>query len=375
MTNSNIKELANQLIYYSCDLKRGEKILINVIGEAEELAGELVKTAYQAGAIPFLHIENTKIERQWLLGCTTEQLNMEASWQLARMKQMDAYIGLRARGNAYEMSDVPLDKIELYEKLLSEPVHHGVRVPHTKWVVLRYPNDTMAQEARMSTEAFAEMYYKVCNLDYRQLSAAMTPLAELMEATDKVEIFAPGTELYFSIKDIPAIKCDGRCNIPDGEVYTAPIRDSVEGRISYNIPSVHQGISFENVVLEFERGKIVKATAGSKTESINKVFDIDEGARYIGEFALGLNPFVTTAVNDILFDEKICGSFHFTPGACYDNAYNGNKSALHWDLVNVLRKEAGGGEIRFDGKTIQKDGIFILPQLAGLNPENFTEKL
>ncbi|MPM89798.1 hypothetical protein SDC9_136910 [bioreactor metagenome] len=220
----------------------------------------------------------------------------------------------------------------------------------------------------MSTEAFEDFYFKVCNLDYAKMAAAMDPLIDLMQKTDKVRIIGPGTDLHFSIKDIPAVKCSGLRNIPDGEVYSAPVRNSVNGHISYNTPAVYQGITYENISLEFADGKIIKAAA-NHTDKINKVFDTDDGARYIGEFALGVNPHIDTPMKDTLFDEKIKGSFHFTPGSAYDEAFNGNKSAIHWDLVCIQNPEYGGGEIWFDDKLIRKDGRFIIPELNGLNPE------
>lgn len=201
------------------------------------------------------------------------------------------------------------------------------------------------------------------------MSDAMNPLVDLMNKTDKVHILAKDTDLTFSIKGIPAVKCDGACNIPDGEVYTAPVKDSVNGVISYNVPSIENGFRFENVRLEFKDGKIIKATANN-SDKANALFDTDEGARYVGEFALGVNPYVTKAIGDILFDEKISGSFHFTPGCCYDDAPNGNKSAVHWDLVLCQTPEFGGGEIWFDDVLVRKDGRFVLPELFGLNPEN-----
>jgi len=198
---------------------------------------------------------------------------------------------------------------------------------------------------------------------------AMTPLVTLMEKTDRVRIIGPGTDLTFSIKNIPAIKCSGLRNIPDGEVYTAPVKTSINGSLTYNTPAVYQGVTYENIHLEFSQGKIVKATA-NQTEKINKVLDTDEGARYIGEFAIGLNPHISIPMKDTLFDEKIKGSFHFTPGNAYDHAFNGNKSAIHWDLVCIQTPEYGGGEIWFDDVLIRKDGIFVIPELQGLNPEN-----
>ena len=239
---------------------------------------------------------------------------------------------------------------------------------HTKWVVLRYPNSAMAQMAEMSTEAFEDFYFKVCNLDYAKMSRAMDGLIELMSRTDRVRITGEGTDLSFSISGLPAIKCDGHRNIPDGEVFTAPVRDSVNGRITFNTPSKYQGFTYENVTLEFRDGRIVNASAND-TERINKLLDTDEGARYVGEFALGFNPYIEKPMKDTLFDEKIKGSFHFTPGSCYDECSNGNKSAIHWDLVCIQRPEYGGGEIWFDDVLVRKDGVFVLKELEPLNPE------
>jgi aminopeptidase len=227
----------------------------------------------------------------------------------------------------------------------------------------------MSAMSAMSTEAFENLYFNVCNLDYSKMEKAMTPLVELMERTDKVRIVAPNTDLTFSIKGIPAIKCAGDCNIPDGEVYTAPVKDSVNGRISYNVPSTENGIRFTDISLLFKDGKIIEATSNN-TKAINEIFDTDEGARYVGEFAIGFNPFVHSPMCDILFDEKIAGSIHFTPGMCYEDAPNGNKSAIHWDLVLIMRPEYGGGEIWFDDKLIRKDGLFVVDELKCLNPEN-----
>lgn len=285
------------------------------------------------------------------------------------MAAMDCYIGIRGGDNVAELSDVPAENRQLYDIYYNTPVHHDIRVKKTRWVVLRYPNASMAQLSNTSMESFEDFYFNVCNLDYSKMDRAMDAFVELMNRTDKVRMTGPGTDITFSIKDIPAIKCAGEMNIPDGEVFTAPVRTSVNGTISYNAPSLYQGYTYENICLTFENGKIVKAVAND-TERINKVFDTDEGARYIGEFAIGVNPYVTKPMKDILFDEKICGSIHFTPGSCYEEAPNGNVSSIHWDLVWIQTAEWGGGEIYFDDVLIRKDGIFVLDELKCLNAEN-----
>jgi aminopeptidase len=196
----------------------------------------------------------------------------------------------------------------------------------------------------------------------------MNALAKLMTKAKDVHIMGPGTDLRFSIAGIPGIPCGGSHNIPDGECFTAPVKHSVEGVVTYNAPSIYQGIAFDNVKFEFKQGKIVKATANN-TKAINKILDTDDGARYIGEFAIGFNPHILEPMRDILFDEKIAGSFHFTPGQAYDGVGNGNKSQVHWDMVCIQRPEYGGGEIWFDGKLIRKDGIFVPKALNKLNPD------
>ncbi len=368
--DERIKRLAKNLVEYSCWVQPGEKVYVHYTGmDTEDLARQVVKEVYRAGGLPFAHFTDTRMERELLLGCTEEQLKLKAQVDSLEMSRMDCYIGIRGGDNLSELSDVPGEKLSLYSTLYTTPVHHGIRVPKTKWVVLRYPSASMAQSAGTSLEAFEDFYFDVCCLDYAKMGRAMKPLVELMEKTKTVRITGPGTDLSFSIEGVPAIPCDGRMNIPDGEVYTAPVRDSVNGVLAYNTPSVYQGFTYENIRLTFENGKIVKAEAND-TERINQVFNIDEGARYIGEFAIGVNPCVLSPMKDTLFDEKICGSFHFTPGNCYDEAPNGNHSSIHWDLVCIQRPEYGGGEMYFDGRLVRKDGRFVIPELSGLNPEN-----
>jgi aminopeptidase len=369
MTDPRIEKLAKNLINYSCEVKPGENVLIEVKGFETMLTKALIKEVYKAGGNPFVTIKNDEITRALLNECNEEQIKLMAEYELARMKKMDAYVGIRGTDNSNELGDVPADKMSMYNRLFNMPVHSDQRVEHTKWVILRYPNGAMAQMADMSTEAFEDFYFNVCNLDYSKMSRAMDNLVKVMERTDRVRIIGDGTDLSFSIKGMPAIKCDGGRNIPDGEVYTAPLRTSVNGVISYNTPAKYQGFTYENIRLEFKDGKIVKATAND-TEKINKVFDTDEGARFVGEFSLGVNPYIEKPMKDTLFDEKIKGSIHFTPGSCYDSCNNGNKSAIHWDLVYIQRPEFGGGEIWFDDVLIRKDGRFVTEELMCMNPEN-----
>lgn len=367
MHDPRLDKLAKSLVSFSTSLKKGDKALIDAFDIPPEMTIALVRAVRGTGALPFVQLHQGAVTRAMALEATDAQLDITSAVELARMKKMDAYIAVRGGANITEMSDVPPEQLKLVARKM-KPVLDW-RVKKTRWCVLRWPSPSMAQLAGMSTEAFEKFYFDVCTLDYAKMIPGMKALKALMERTDKVHIQGPGTDLRFSIKGIAAIPCGGKHNIPDGEVFTAPVKNSVEGHISYNAPTIYQGTAFDNVRLVFKAGRIVEATANN-TAKLNAILDSDPGARYIGEFAIAFNPHILKPMRDILFDEKISGSFHFTPGQCYEDTENGNRSQVHWDLVNIQRADWGGGTIHFDGKLIREDGVFVPKALQALNPEN-----
>ncbi len=364
-------ELAAGLTRFSTALKKGERVLIDAFDVPDAMVIALIRAARERGAHPYVQIHRARVTRELTLGAEEAQYAPHADVELARMQKMDAYIALRGSENIFEASDVPSERVQLVSRLMKPVLDY--RVGKTKWVVLRWPSSAMAQQAGMSTEAFEDFYFKVCTLDYSRMGPGMKVLADLMKRTDRVHIKGPGTDLQFSIKGIGAQPCGGLRNIPDGEVFSCPVRDSVEGHIQYNAPTVYLGSSFDNIRLAFHRGKVVEATSNN-TKRLNDILDSDPGARYIGEFAVGFNPHILEPMRDILFDEKIAGSFHFTPGQAYEGVGNGNKSQVHWDMVCIQRPEYGGGEIWFDGKLIRKDGLFVPKALHKLNPNYLLAK-
>ena len=366
MHDPRIDRLAEVLLDHSCRLERGEHLLIEGFDMPEpNLVCALVEGAARRGAVPVVELKCQEVQRSLYRSATEASMKLAGGIERARMEQMQAYIGIRGAGNSSQLVDVPHEQMDLYQEHWLRHVN-DYRVPNTKWVVLRYPNDSFAQAADMSTRAFEDFYYDVCTADYAAMSVAQQPLVKRMEAADKVRITAPGTDLQFSIKDIPVIPCSGEHNIPDGEVFTAPIKDSINGVIRYNTASRYQGTVFSDIEFEFKDGKIVRAES-SDTERINALLDSDDGARYIGEWSLGTNNRVKHPMLDTLFDEKIGGSFHLTPGQAYDDADNGNRSRVHWDLVLIQREDYGGGELYFDDQLIRKDGHFVPDDLKELN--------
>lgn len=370
MSDLKIKKLASNIIQTSIKLKQNENLLIEVTGEdGIPLAKEIELQAKEIKAIPKVKLVNYNKLKDFLLNATEEEIKIYGKKDLKTMEKMQAYIGISSPTKDRPLEGVPQEKLEIYNKFYVKPVHLEQRVKKTKWCILRYPNEFLATKNNMNLQKFKEFFFDVCNVDYAKMSIAMDALKEVMNNTDKVHIIAPETDLTFSIKGIPAEKYYGTFNLPDGEVATAPIKNSVNGILTYNTKTKYNEIIFENIKFRFENGKIVEANANEHTEELNKILDTDKGARYIGEFAFGLNPYINNTMCDTLFDEKINGSFHFTPGMALEESDNGNRSAIHWDIVKILRKEFGGGKIYFDDVLIMEDGRFILPELENLNPE------
>lgn len=367
MVDPRYQTLSDTIVHHSCAVKSGDKVLIEAFDMPEEFLVVLINTIAAAGGEPLCVTKSNRVLRALYQNATADQMKVWGSFESNLMSQVQCYIGLRGTLNSTELGDVPHDRYAHYSQHVWNAVHAEMRVKKTRWVVLRWPTPSMAQQAQQSTDAFEDFYFDVCTVDYSAMAASMEPLRNLMEQTDRVHILGPGTDLRFSIRDIPVIGCSGHRNIPDGEMFTSPIIDSVEGNLSINTPSLNRGIIFNNISFEFSRGKIVNANADHRS-TLEKILDTDQGARYIGEFSLGFNPRIMEPMLDTLFDEKIAGSFHFTPGQAYEEADNGNRSQLHWDLVVIQRKEFGGGEIYFDDELIRKDGVFVLEELQALNP-------
>ncbi|MGC9034768.1 MAG: aminopeptidase, partial [Verrucomicrobiia bacterium] len=326
MNDPRYEKLSKLLVDYCCALKKGERVLIDSMDTPDDFTLQLIRAARSSGAIPLVEVRHSRINREIIIGTNHAHSSLVKEVELFRMRKVQAYIAVRGSWNSSETSDVPTEKMQLYSRTLKPVLDY--RVNKTRWVVLRWPTPSMAQAANMSTEAFEDFFFRVCTMDYPKMAKAMQPLVKRMKNADKVHILGPGTDLKFSIKGIGAKACDGKLNIPDGEVFSCPIKNSVNGVVQFNTPTIYSGVKFENIRLEFKNGKIIKAT-GSNEKKLNEILDTDPGARYLGEFSLGFNPYIENPMCDILFDEKISGSLHLTPGQAYKIADNGNRSAIH----------------------------------------------
>jgi aminopeptidase len=361
-----LKKLANTIVNYSLELKESEKVLITYQTlKPLPLVKHLIEEIYEVGAIPYTKVVEPITSALLLEKTSQKRVGLLKSISKFEIDNYDAFINIRYNVNDYEQSKVKSDILKMIGDNLKDI--NDIRVNKRKWVLLNYPSKLDAYKAKMKVDEFIDYALSVMTIDYKRLSYDIKPLIKLMGKTDKVRITGKGTDLTFSIKGIPIVPCIGDRNIPDGEIFTAPVKDSVNGYITYNTPSPYQGNIYTNVKLVFVNGKIVEATCNEDNEKLNKILNTDEGARYIGEFAIGLNPIIKHPMGDVLYDEKIIGSIHLTPGRSYRSAFNGNDSSIHWDMVLIQRKEYGGGNLYFDNFLVREDGIFVLDELKHLN--------
>ncbi len=365
MNTEKLNKLASTIVNYSLHLKENSKVLVNFTKEATPLVKELIKEATRVGAIMTLNMYDPTLNALLAEKNTLSRLEHLKNIKEFEVNNYDAFISIRTAYNDYENKLVPSEMVKKLGEMTQEL--DDIRINQRDWVLLNYPSNLDAYKAKMTTSEFADFALDVMTVDYQKMAKDIAPLKKLMENTDKVRIISPKTDITFSIKGMPAIPCTGEKNIPDGELYSAPVRDSVNGTITYNTPSPYQGNVFNHVSLTFENGRIIKATCDEDDAALNEIFATDEGAKYVGEFSLGFNPKILYPMGDILYDEKILGSLHFTPGRCYADCDNGNTSSIHWDMVLIQRPEFGGGEIYFDDVLIRKDGKFVLEELKPLN--------
>ncbi len=359
--------IAHMIVNYSINVKEKERVLITCSNnESKELVKKLIKEIVDNKGIPFVRIIDNEIEALLVESTNSLRINEIVKAKQFEIESFDSFINIRYASNDYEerlISWETLKEIGIKTKEIED-----IRINQRKWVALKYPSQLDAYKAKMKNDEFYDYAMRAMTFNYEEMAEMIRPLKNLMENTDKVRIVGPDTDVSFSIKGMPIIPCVGRSNLPDGEIFVAPIKTSVEGKIQYNTDSPFRGSVFSNISFVFEKGEIISASCdGDNNQLLHEIIATDEGSKYIGEFSIGLNPAVLKPMGDILYDEKIIGSIHFTPGRAYRESYNGNDSAIHWDIVLIQREEYGGGEIYFDDKLIKKDGFFVDEELKHLN--------
>jgi aminopeptidase len=370
MDKQNLEKLANQFMRQAIKVTPGDNVMVAYRGpEAFKLAEICAVEVLAAGAHPSYDDLSSAATNRDFIGLSAEEMNARGQKALQRMKQMQCWIGIKDDDDQGKLR-LTTEELKNYNLAMRSEVNY--RVDNTRWLIVAMPTEGFAKSCGMDVLPFEDFYLKACLVDYDAMSEAVKPLQEIMTKTRKVRIVSPAqeTDLTFELNGLKAHPCTGQKNIPDGECYTAPVRNSANGIIKFG-PSIRDGKYFSFIELAYKNGHIdgAEAKGQEETKQLNDFLDTDEGGRYIGEFAVNFNPFIQYPTGRILFDEKINGGIHLAAGNPLGETDNGNRSAIHWDMVHIQRPDFGGGELWFDDRLVRKDGLFVVPELLGLNPD------
>jgi len=359
MVDERIKKLAGILVNHSTKVRKGDKVIINGDVVAEPLIKEVYRLCLKKGAFPAVHVHLPGMAQLYYKNASENQLKKFPDVAMFESKNADVFIGIWGTLNTRELTNIDPKKIAIRSKT-THPISK-VRLKK-RWVGCDYPTNALAMEADMSLAEYTDWFYRACNIDYNALEKKYKKLQKIIDKGKEVRIVGKNTDLKMSIRNMIALDKQGDCNIPDGEVFTAPEKYSVEGHIEFSYPAIRGGNEVDGIYVEFKKGKVVKATATKNEKFLKTMLKTDPGASYLGELGIGINYNITKYTKNLLFDEKIGGTIHLAfgmayPECCVKNKKQQNKSALHWDIVKDMRQ---GGKLYVDGKLIQKNGKFLI---------------
>jgi aminopeptidase len=348
-------QLGEILVNYSTQTQAGDRVLI-VMREPETLplVSAVYEQAVRTGAFPQVQFTSAYLERALLMHGSDDAIARVPDLERSGMEWADVSISLRGARNPYELAGIPTERLASHKR--AQGAISALRNAQTRWVLVRVPNEAFAQAAGMNLGAAMEFFFEATLRDWEDESRRYQQIRDLFQSASRVRIAGRDTDLTFSTAGRTYVVGDGHINIPDGEIYTAPVDDSAEGVITFEYPGLYAGRAIEGIRLELRAGEVVAATAGSGEEFLQQILAIDGGARRIGEFGVGVNFGIDRFVGDILFDEKIGGTIHLALGRAYAECGGKNRSSLHWDLVKDLRSE---GVIELDGRPVLENGHFL----------------
>jgi aminopeptidase len=368
MADLRLEKLADLLVNYSVAVRPGDKVAIQGETQAEPLFKALYAKVLQAGGHPFLALSPNGLSELFYKLASDDQIKHIPPPTRLLYDTYDVMISIGAEDNTKALTNIDTARIvaraqarsDMRKNFLERSARKEVR-----WTYALYPTSAYAQDAEMSLGEYEDFVYQAClgdendPIDYwKRFSARQQKVVEWLKGKKKIHVTAPETDLTFSVEGRSFINCDCQMNVPDGEVFTGPVEDSINGHVYFSYPTIENGHEVDGVRLWFKDGKVIKAAAAKNEEFLLKTLDTDEGARYVGEFAFGTNTGITKFTRQILFDEKIGGSFHMALGASYPETGGKNVSAIHWDMICDMRR---GGEVMVDGKLLYKDGRFVIP--------------
>ena len=355
-TDKRWKQLGDLLVNYSAEVKPGERVMIAMTElEAYPLVQSVHESAIKAGAFPQVQFLSETLRHSVLKFGNEEQLHWVPEIEAYGMEWADVYFGLRGAHNLHEHWDIPSNRLSINQAAMGRI--SSLRWEKTRWCLVRVPNAALAQQAETDLETLTNMFFDACLIDWKAESARWHKWADRLNRTVEIRIVGEDTDLHFSVEGRRWIVGDGRFNMPDGEIYTSPVVETLDGEIYFEIPGVLGGRLMHDIRLSWKQGRLVDACSSSNQDFLQATVNTDPGACLIGEFGLGTNPALTLFCKDILLDEKIGGTAHIALGRAYRESGGTNPSAIHWDIIKDLRR---GGTICADGKPILQDGIFLM---------------
>ena len=367
MADQRIEKLAKTVVEYSCAMRNGDRVVINGSTIAEPLLKEIYARVLKAGGNPLMMLSLPGTEEIFYHYASDDQIKYVPKPTELIYETYDVRISILAETNTKSLSNIDPSKLVMQRRSRSELMKTFMRrsaAKELRWTVAPFPTNASAQDAEMSLTEYEDFVYGACLPDmsdpvgyWQRFSARQQKICDWLKGKKSVHLKGPDTDLRLSITGRVFENCDGHFNMPDGEVFTGPVEDSVEGRVHFSYPTIYSSREVTGVRLWFEKGKVVKASADKNEDFLLQTLDTDAGSRYVGEFAIGTNEGITRFTREILFDEKIGGSFHMALGSGYPETGSKNESAIHWDMICDLRK---GGEIRVDDELFYKNGKFLI---------------
>ena len=350
------QQLGELLVNYATEVQPGERVMI-AMGEVQTLplAEAVYAAAVRAGAYPQVQFLSETLRHALLKYGSGEQLAWVPEIEAYGMEWADVYIGLRGAYNLHMHAQIPADRLSLNQGAMGKV--STLRWEKTRWCVIRVPNAAFAFQAEMDEETVEEMFFNACLLDWEVESRRWREWAQTLGRASTVRVVGKETDLRFSVQGRTWIVGDGKFNMPDGEIHTAPLTSTIDGQIYFEDPGVLGGRLMHDIRLRWEMGRLVEATAGTNQDYLQSIVRTDAGASLIGEFAFGTNPYVTAFTKDILIDEKIGGTVHIALGRSYPESGGDNRSAIHWDIIKDIRRE---GAVYVDGGLVLEGGVFHL---------------
>lgn len=350
------EKLAKVLINWSTKTKKGDRVLIHMKEpEAFPLVKAIYKEAILKGAFPEVYFSSIHLTFDRLKYGSDFQVKYYPKVDDFSVEWADVWLGIRAVKNPYELKGIDATRLaedtKIYTKLAVK------RIEKCRWNLCWVPTEALAQKAQMSIDETMEFFFNATLRDWKSEAKKYQKIQKVFQRGKQVRILARETDISLSTKERKYVVDDGCHNMPGGEIYTAPIENTVEGKILFDIPSAHAGQVAKDICLEFKKGKVVKATAKEGEDLLLKNLEIDKGAKYVGELGIGTNFGIKRAVLDTLFDEKIGGTIHLALGNAYKECGGKNKSNLHWDLIKDMRKQ---GQILVDGKLVFRNGKLLI---------------